>query len=46
MSKHETPTGGGSATASPQLKRRLIDTSAQPKFFLNLEKSMIDLIMK
>ncbi|PWA32278.1 hypothetical protein CCH79_00013215 [Gambusia affinis] len=30
--------GGGSATASPQLKRRLIDTSAQPKFFLNLEK--------
>ncbi|XP_068575497.1 MSL complex subunit 3-like isoform X1 [Cebidichthys violaceus] len=30
--------GGGSATASPQLKRRLVDTSSQPKFFLNLER--------
>uniref|UniRef100_H3DAN1 MSL complex subunit 3 n=1 Tax=Tetraodon nigroviridis TaxID=99883 RepID=H3DAN1_TETNG len=30
--------GGGSTTASPQLKRRVVDTSAQPKFFLNLEK--------
>ncbi|KAF3857232.1 hypothetical protein F7725_009091 [Dissostichus mawsoni] len=30
--------GGGSATASPQLKRRLIDTSSQPKFFLNLDR--------
>lgn len=30
--------GGGSATASPQLKRRLVDSPAQPKFFLNLEK--------
>uniref|UniRef100_A0A4W6FNU3 MSL complex subunit 3 n=1 Tax=Lates calcarifer TaxID=8187 RepID=A0A4W6FNU3_LATCA len=29
---------GGSATASPQLKRRLVDTSSQPKFFLNLER--------
>ncbi len=31
--------GGGSATASPQLKRRLVDTSSQPKFFLNLDRS-------
>uniref|UniRef100_A0A3B4XIV3 MSL complex subunit 3 n=1 Tax=Seriola lalandi dorsalis TaxID=1841481 RepID=A0A3B4XIV3_SERLL len=30
--------GGGSATASPQLKRRLVDTSSQPKFFLNLDR--------
>ncbi|XP_062303213.1 male-specific lethal 3 homolog [Osmerus eperlanus] len=31
--------GSGSATASPQPKRRLADTPAQlPKFFLNLEK--------
>ncbi|KAM9766466.1 MSL complex subunit 3-like isoform 2-T2 [Menidia menidia] len=30
--------GGGSATASPQLKRRLVETSAQPKFFLSLER--------
>ncbi|KAM3857019.1 MSL complex subunit 3-like [Diretmus argenteus] len=30
--------GGGSATASPQPKRRLVDSSAQPKFFLNLER--------
>uniref|UniRef100_A0A8D3ED82 FERM and PDZ domain containing 4 n=1 Tax=Scophthalmus maximus TaxID=52904 RepID=A0A8D3ED82_SCOMX len=29
---------GGSATASPQLKHRLIDTSSQPKFFLNLDR--------
>uniref|UniRef100_A0A3Q3GX74 MSL complex subunit 3 n=1 Tax=Labrus bergylta TaxID=56723 RepID=A0A3Q3GX74_9LABR len=29
---------GGSATASPQLKRRLVDTSSQPKFFLNLDR--------
>uniref|UniRef100_A0A3Q1BHL2 MSL complex subunit 3 n=1 Tax=Amphiprion ocellaris TaxID=80972 RepID=A0A3Q1BHL2_AMPOC len=29
---------GGSATASPQLKRRLVDTTAQPKFFLNLDR--------
>lgn len=30
--------GGGSATASPQLKRRIVDSPAQPKFFLNLER--------
>ncbi|XP_077368549.1 MSL complex subunit 3-like isoform X2 [Festucalex cinctus] len=30
--------GGGSSTASPQLKRRLIDTSSQSKFILNLER--------
>ncbi|TNN55697.1 Male-specific lethal 3 [Liparis tanakae] len=30
--------GGGSATASPQLKRRLVDTTSQPKFFLNLDR--------
>ncbi|XP_047433048.1 male-specific lethal 3 homolog isoform X2 [Mugil cephalus] len=30
--------GGGSATASPQLKRRIIDTSSQPKLFLNLDR--------
>uniref|UniRef100_A0A674NBT9 MSL complex subunit 3 n=1 Tax=Takifugu rubripes TaxID=31033 RepID=A0A674NBT9_TAKRU len=29
---------GGSTTASPQLKRRVVDASTQPKFFLNLEK--------
>ena len=38
--------GGGSATASPQLKRRLIDPSAQPKFFLNLDRSKLTLIKK
>uniref|UniRef100_A0A3Q2QZE7 MSL complex subunit 3 n=1 Tax=Fundulus heteroclitus TaxID=8078 RepID=A0A3Q2QZE7_FUNHE len=32
------PTPKRSATASPQLKRRSVDTSSQPKFFLNLEK--------
>uniref|UniRef100_A0A3B3VS44 MSL complex subunit 3 n=1 Tax=Poecilia latipinna TaxID=48699 RepID=A0A3B3VS44_9TELE len=36
--RRSTRNTSGSATASPQLKRRLIDTSAQPKFFLNLEK--------
>ncbi|XP_072288344.1 MSL complex subunit 3-like isoform X1 [Eucyclogobius newberryi] len=30
--------GGGSATASPQTKRRIVDSPAQPKFFLNLER--------
>ncbi|KAM4601929.1 MSL complex subunit 3B-like isoform 2-T2 [Polymixia lowei] len=30
--------GGGSTTASPQPKRRLVDTQSQPKFFLNLER--------
>lgn len=35
--------GGGSATASPQLKRRLVDTSSQPKFFLNLDRSKLAL---
>ncbi|XP_078147284.1 MSL complex subunit 3-like isoform X1 [Centroberyx gerrardi] len=30
--------GGGSATASPQPKRRLLDSSTQPKFFLNLDR--------
>nr|XP_015808042.2 male-specific lethal 3 homolog isoform X1 [Nothobranchius furzeri] len=29
---------GGSATASPQLKRRFVDISSQPKFFLNLDR--------
>ncbi|KAJ0062555.1 hypothetical protein NL108_016708 [Boleophthalmus pectinirostris] len=30
--------GGGSATASPQTKRRIVDSPAQPKFFLNLDR--------
>ncbi|XP_061654115.1 male-specific lethal 3 homolog isoform X1 [Phyllopteryx taeniolatus] len=30
--------GGGSSTASPQLKRRLIDSSSQSKFILNLDR--------
>nr|XP_057906528.1 male-specific lethal 3 homolog isoform X3 [Doryrhamphus excisus] len=30
--------GGGSATASPQLKRGLIDTASQSKFILNLDR--------
>uniref|UniRef100_A0A668A322 MSL complex subunit 3 n=2 Tax=Myripristis murdjan TaxID=586833 RepID=A0A668A322_9TELE len=30
--------GGGSTTASPQPKRRLVDSSSQPKFFLNLDR--------
>ncbi|XP_061745948.1 male-specific lethal 3 homolog isoform X1 [Nerophis ophidion] len=30
--------GGGSATVSPKLKRRLIDTSSQSKFTLNLDR--------
>ncbi|KAK7926189.1 hypothetical protein WMY93_008499 [Mugilogobius chulae] len=29
---------GGSATASPQTKRRIVDSPAQPKFFLNLDR--------
>lgn len=33
--------GGGSATASPQLKRRMVDTASQPKFFINLDKSKL-----
>uniref|UniRef100_A0A3Q3B6I9 FERM and PDZ domain containing 4 n=1 Tax=Kryptolebias marmoratus TaxID=37003 RepID=A0A3Q3B6I9_KRYMA len=37
-STRNTSGGGGSATASPQLKRRLVDTSTQPKFFLNLDR--------
>uniref|UniRef100_A0A3B4ZPJ3 MSL complex subunit 3 n=1 Tax=Stegastes partitus TaxID=144197 RepID=A0A3B4ZPJ3_9TELE len=37
-STRNTSGGDRSATASPQLKRRLIDTSAQPKFFLNLDR--------
>uniref|UniRef100_A0A3P8VTF5 FERM and PDZ domain containing 4 n=1 Tax=Cynoglossus semilaevis TaxID=244447 RepID=A0A3P8VTF5_CYNSE len=28
----------GSSGASPQLKRRVVDTSSQPKFFLNLDR--------
>lgn len=35
--------GGGSATASPQLKRRMVDTTSQPKFFLNLDRSKLTL---
>ncbi|TKS66303.1 Male-specific lethal 3 -like protein [Collichthys lucidus] len=38
--------GGGSATASPQLKRRLVDTSSQPKFFLNLERIIPSFVLK
>uniref|UniRef100_A0A3P9B8S2 MSL complex subunit 3 n=1 Tax=Maylandia zebra TaxID=106582 RepID=A0A3P9B8S2_9CICH len=34
----DRPAEGSSATASPQLKRRVVDTSSQPKFFLNLDK--------
>ncbi|XP_053713955.1 male-specific lethal 3 homolog isoform X1 [Synchiropus splendidus] len=30
--------GGGSAAASPQLKRRAVDTTAHPKFLLNLDR--------